>query len=383
MVKHICGNCGKEFERKSDYIYHTEKKKYPCVSKDNISNNNIAQNAQKIAQSNVVTNKVNIIEQEENQNPNTKSDHEIEVNSYFCKYCGLSFQRSNSVSRHMKLYCKVKKLKEEEKEKIFNKLIEKEEKIDVLLKNYESLEKNNANLQKHNESLQKQLKDLQKQLKNQSKEYEEKIKNVISKNITKNVHNNNNLTQNIIISSPKLVRFGEEDLKRIDVKYLENPIKNIKKTGKYSFIQLLQNIHFNPEYPEYQNIYMNDKNRKQFMTYNGDDWELKKKNVIYEILEQIKDFYDLKFEEIKYKVEKNPKLKDLIHCVFKKYYDMVYDENEDETNEDIRRKENFKEMVNNEIELCLYNNKDKVIENFEKLKEDAVQQEKLLLENKK
>ena len=30
MVNHICKNCFKSFSRKSDYIYHTEKKKNPC-----------------------------------------------------------------------------------------------------------------------------------------------------------------------------------------------------------------------------------------------------------------------------------------------------------------------------------------------------------------
>ena len=39
MKEYQCKDCGKMFDRKSNWIQHTKKKKYPCIKKENkISN---------------------------------------------------------------------------------------------------------------------------------------------------------------------------------------------------------------------------------------------------------------------------------------------------------------------------------------------------------
>jgi hypothetical protein len=109
---------------------------------------------------------------------------------------------------------------------------------------------------------------------------------------------------------------------------------------------------------------MNDKNRKQYMIYNGVNWHLVKENIIYEITEHIRDFVDLKLEDLQKRIENDKNLKDTIHAIFFKYYNMYYDETDEETKE---RKEEFKNMVDKRIGLFLYNNRQKIINNFEKL----------------
>ena len=105
MVNYKCKNCGKEFKKKDDFIKHTEKKKKPCqinkiilyqYNKDSTENTqNSTENTQ---------NSTEVI---------NKSSDELEKNSkdnIFCIYCKLNFTRKDSLKRHMKNNCKVKKL---------------------------------------------------------------------------------------------------------------------------------------------------------------------------------------------------------------------------------------------------------------------------------
>jgi hypothetical protein len=325
MVVHTCTKCLKEFSRKSDYIYHTIKKKNPCIQINIINTPILVQNPE-------------IILQKPPEN----------IINYTCLYCQSVFKRKDNLARHVKERCKVKKLQDEEKEKIFDKLVEKDKKMNKIIKNCELLQKQNE--------------ELQKQLKSQAQDYDNKIKTIINKITTKNI--NNGIINNIMISPQKLVEFGKENLDKINIKHLTNTITRKNFIGVSGFIELLRVIHFNDEYPENKNIYMNDKNRNQFMIYNGVDWQLVQKNIIYEITDNIKNFVDLKLEEIEERINKDNKLKETIHAIFFKYYNMYYDETDEETKE---RKEEFKNMVDKKIALFLYNNRQKVINNYEQL----------------
>ena len=130
------------------------------------------------------------------------------------------------------------------------------------------------------------------------------------------------------------------------------------------FIELLKLIHFNEQYPEYQNIYMTDKNREHYMIYNGKTWELNK-DCIDDILDQIENISDIKIEELE-EAKKNNNFKQIIEKIIK-YKNLYFDENNDIDKE---RRNNFIKLVDESIKNYLYNNKDIPIKNYTKLTND-------------
>ncbi len=388
MVLYTCLNCNKEFKKKSHYIDHTENKKKPCKPNTDIIYNNIPNINQIIPNINQMIPNINqtILKNTENCK---------------CDYCLKTFVNTSSLNRHLKDRCKVKKLDEEKKEDIFNKLIEKEEKFNILLesfekmqkftenlqknyfevqknneylqKNYEYLEKNNKDLQKNNKDLQKQMKELKKETENKikenSKKYDNKIKEVINKNINNTVNNNTiNNTDNsikIIIPSDKLVKFGEEDLTKIGHKDIINSLKNWQVTGYHVFLELLQLIHYNPKLPEYQNVYMTDRNREKFMSYDGKIWELNDL-ALFETtqhIEKLKNTFEEEFEE---EIKINKSIKHTIDKLYKftnKYY-----EGDDEGN----KNNEFIKLVNGQIMDYMYNHREEIKSNFELIKDEVL-----------
>ena len=199
MVVYECNNCLKQFIKKDDFIKHTEKRKKSCKKIENL------EDFSKISKLN-----------ENNENN--------ENNQLKCNYCLKIFSNIYNLKKHQNGHCKVKKLDEERKEEIFNKLIEREEKFEILLNNFENLQKYTEGLKYQNETLQNQIKDLERkfkeQMKEQTKSYDHKIKQIITKNVNNNSNNtiNNNITNNFIIPHDKLVTFGKEDLRKISWK---------------------------------------------------------------------------------------------------------------------------------------------------------------------
>jgi hypothetical protein len=133
-------------------------------------------------------------------------------NKYNCKYCNKNFSRNYCVTRHEKT-CKSKK----------NMLINSDE----ILK-----------------------------LKNKIIELENKIGN----NTVNNTNNGtiNNITNNIKVS------FGDEDIDKISTK----DKKKILNSGYCSLIKLIELIHLNKDYPQYQNIKINNLKDKFAKTYD-------------------------------------------------------------------------------------------------------------------
>jgi hypothetical protein len=387
MVLYTCLNCNKEFKKKSHYIDHTENKKKPCNNTNTDINNNIPN--------------VNQIKPNVNQMiPNINQTIFKNTENCKCNYCLKTFVNTSSLNRHLKDRCKVKKLDEEKKEEIFNKLIEKEEKFNILLesfekmqkftenlqknyfevqksneylqKNYEYLEKNNKDLQKNNKDLQKQMKELKKETENKikdcTKNYDEKIKQVITKNINNTINNTVNNTDNsvkIIIPAEKLVKFGNEDLTKIDHKDIINSMKNWQVTGYHVFIELLKLIHFNPKLPECQNIYMTDRNREKFMSYDGKIWELND-TALYETTQHIEKLKNTYEEEFEIEITKNKSVKHTIDKL-NKFTDKYF-----EGDEEGNKNNDFIKLVNGQIMDYMYNHKDDIKMNFELIKDEVL-----------
>ncbi len=396
MVQYTCPNCFKEFKKKSNFLDHTENKKKPC--KPNITNITIEhQEDTETHQENTKThqNTPNISESDEK--PFDIGKMQFDKNT--CRFCYKSFANSFSLNRHLKDRCKVKKIDNEKKEQIFNNLLEKEEKINLLINNFEILqnnyknsEENNHKLQESNKILQKQIKELEKKLKESNKlydeklkesnkVYDEKIKNVITKNINSN-NTINNTVNNIIIPSNKLVNFGKEDLSKINYLTILKKIFNPFIGGVKLYEELLGLIHFNPDLPEYQNVYMSDRNREKYMCYEDSDWKLSESAFIT-IMQQISSLKELnedKFDEILQTdkhIYKNATTK--LYREINKYY------GEDDFG---KRNEEFIKIVDTKIKTTLYNNSDNIKNYFLKIKDEIIKNknnniEQKLIENEK
>jgi hypothetical protein len=176
MVKYNCPKCNKEFDRKSNYLDHINKK-FPCVQVIEVKTPIILNEPVK-----------NLLENE---------------NNLCCNYCGLEFNRKDNLKRHIDKVCKVKKLQDEEekkKENIFKILLAKEEEEKKQLKennkkleeNYKESQLNNKNLQKKYKKIEKSNKELllnNEDLSKQNKKLEDKIakSNIVIDNYNKQI----------------------------------------------------------------------------------------------------------------------------------------------------------------------------------------------------
>jgi hypothetical protein len=212
---------------------------------------------------------------------------------YNCKYCHKKFNHKSNYYRHMKHYCKEKntydgKMKEE---------LEKEE-----------LEK---------EELEKEIEELKRKV--------DELK--MSQHVTYN-NNNNNITLIAHNKQPDLSHLTNND-------YLK-----IMNRGFNSVPKLIEAIHFNPEKPENQNIYIPDIKNKYVMAWNGKEWNLRDRNNI------IDDMYD---DNSNILLEKMEEL-DEGENKFKKFKRFI-----NQCENDI-----VKDRVKEEIKLLLYNKKNSV-----------------------
>ncbi len=120
MVIRKCPKCNVEFNRKSSYDYHINKK-YDCTP----SNKNIK----------VIEEKNNnfcvFIEDKKNVHVNLINDEK--KNNCCCSYCGKNYSSKSALTRHSNENCKIKKQYDKEKENKENQEIkENKEKINKL-----------------------------------------------------------------------------------------------------------------------------------------------------------------------------------------------------------------------------------------------------------
>ena len=136
-------------------------------------------------------------------------------------------------------------------------------------------------------------------------------------------------------------------------------------------------VHFNNKLPENQNVYMPDYNRGKFMYYNGEQWKLTQddENIIFQVLEHVRSLFNINNnEELEEKLENDKKFCAKFNTTFKKYYDWVYDETDDMfmNKQELKKKNDFKALISREIVNNLYNNRDKVKKNYEKLESSGL-----------
>lgn len=278
MVKYNCSKCNKEFNKKSNYENHINKKK-PCVKFSNKNTNDNEININDNDNSKLPLNN-QIITKDENPLNETLFDKIDSLlnknivnkgNTMSCIYCDAIFSRNDNLQRHMKERCKSKKYIDE--------LEKLKEKLNLLSGSYQNLEKENENLKKEN---------------NELKNSNHQVTNI--QNTFNNTNNINNINNGIINNNNvniKLVQFGSENIDDLDIK--EALDIYMKSTGGNIISNMLKFVNLNEKYPQNHNICMTDLSRELVKIFNGKQFIIKKfKNAKGDILcKVIKNTYKL------------------------------------------------------------------------------------------
>ena len=281
MVLYECFRCGYKISHRGNFKNHLNRKKICNPLLDDCSieyikeyyNFEIIPNSTKIHQ-----NPPNIhqkLNKNIHQNPpkSTKINENIHQNPpkstkkiYKCNFCNEICSRSDSLKRH---YTRCKKKKESEQIVLVekDKLLEMENKIEKL---ENELKKNNTNIT----------------------------------NNTNNIKNNNIIINNI----------GEENTKYLKSLDFANLLQGI-----YGAVpKLIEKIHFNPEYPENQNIKITNKKEPYIKVRKNNKWELQdKKETIDTIVDDkyyiLDDHIDTQKELTEFEKELMEKFKERLH----------------------------------------------------------------------
>lgn len=238
MVIYKCCVCDKIFDRKSNYKTHINNKKYPCIQ----------------------NNKNNILFTEDlfkkicdNDKPKNNDKPSIDHKSITCNFCGVDFSKKSNLIRHYKNFCIVKQSNGEiEQMKFFcNKILEelkecKNEIVALKEKKSNNTQPQNINTMDHSQNVDSN--DV-----------------ICDNNNTTKSNNNNNIT---------IVQFGKEDITKMNVPKIMDVF--LKSTGGNIIANMLKQINCNPEYPEFNSIYISDLAREKVKIYDGQKFVSKK-----------------------------------------------------------------------------------------------------------
>jgi len=128
-------------------------------------------------------------------------------------------------------------------------------------------------------------KDDEDDIKDDEKYTDKELKTTENNSNTVLINNSNN--KNCNQSTVKIVAYGKEDISKIPTE----EIAEIFKYGYKSAIKLVELIHFNPKYPEYQNIYISNIQSSYANMYDGDKWIILYKNTLINKIYDDAKFY--------------------------------------------------------------------------------------------
>ncbi len=332
MSKFQCITCKVYFNKNSNLTNHKNRKnKCKPIIEDPQKNailpqfcavkqENPAQKPQKIKISSQKTTILAEISPNPTQNSQIiKNEHiPLQNEKISCEHCNKSFARKDILTRHVKSFCPVIKQQNKEKQLIFDKLL----------------------------LLETKCKQLEEEIKNKDIQYEEAIKNLTSENkILQTITINNNTINNNTINI-NIVSHGNENL--LERQVGELMLMLAAKRGTNVVDELISLVHFNPTFPEFQNIYLPDMKNNHMMVYEK-EWILKNATIA------IKELCDNKSSFI------IDNIKDIIgrltvrdQSIIKKWLILMSDKT---TNE---YKKYYDELLDT-TKYKLYNNKDMVI----------------------
>ena len=376
MVCHKCPNCDMEFNKKSNYLQHTNKK-FKCIKKVYLTcvecneDDNIEQKIQNNPKKSKKIQKIqsNLLEQiqldnkketdtitDANTDTDTDTNTDKDADNFndekciCCPYCSKCYSTKSNLSKHLKTNCKIKKQQEEEKENIFKLLLSKD---DVIKEQKEIINK----ILEQNQTLIKEITDLKKiKIKTNKSIGNVNLTNLSNTNNT-TINANTNTTNNNIV----IVNFGKENLNLIDKQiYLDRVVKKAI-SGVRIPEEVLKIIHFNPKYPQLSNIYISDINREKCMIWEDGGWKLSPTDKIPQVIEKVVNYSNGVESELRQQYLNNKKINDRLDVV-SKYIGMNGNEYIDELKEDfesnanlIKRCEDFQQLTYNTFKTTLYN----------------------------
>jgi uncharacterized C2H2 Zn-finger protein len=215
MVFYKCNKCNKEFNRKSNYTSHINRKFF-C-------NKNSITNTDNLVIENIIT----------NETISVSESPVIDKQIYKCETCHKEFNKKSNYTSHIN------------RKKTCNNEIVSE------LKNYKN---EYFNLLIKYEELQNKFIDLNK--------------NNITNNTTNNtINNHNNITTNNTINIT-LTNFGNEKY----TKLTNDEQIRILKSNKQCISNLIKFLHINDRLPEYKNICVKNLRGKGGYLYEGNKW---------------------------------------------------------------------------------------------------------------
>jgi len=283
MVFYKCEKCNKEFNQKSNYLSHINRKN-SCISKNNNDDDNINVILYKCEKCNKEFNqKFNYISHinkkkscnindndNTNDNDNDNTNDNTNIILYKCEKCNKEFNKKSNYLSHInkKNPCNSNDLIQE------NKIL-----LDKI-KKFENVQTINTQLENEIE----QLKQINQELKIENNKINELLekcitnKNNIITNTNTNIINNTNNTNNII--KIKLVNFGQEKY----TKLTKEEKQHILKYSKQSMANLIKYLHINDRIPEYKNVCVKNLRGKGGYLYEDNKWMHLNYNILLMIL---------------------------------------------------------------------------------------------------
>ncbi len=312
MVTYTCKRCLKEFNKKCNYIDHTEKKKSPCQQ--------------------ILIQPSQIL-----QPPSNTLQSPTEKPCYICEHCDTTFTRKDNLSKHLKNSCKIKKEQDEKDKQLKLQAIQIQElkqQMEVLIQHID--------------------KKPGKKIKTQN--------NITNNNNNSNTNTNSNNTINNNIVNNIIVAHGSEDLSKIEL----NTIMEHLATVDYKNIipNMARHIYINKDKPENKNFRIVDLARNKCEYNDGKKWVAGKTNEkILKIFDNVNSMLTKPFEKDKMLktiefIENNPKLKKNSKFIkySKNYCESLFDDNDKENIEK-------KNEVINELKYVFYNYRDEILKN--------------------
>jgi len=243
------------------------------------------------------------------------------INKAKCEFCNKEFNTRQSKSKHKK------KCKQPDTNK-FEELAEK------------------------NKELEKTINELKAQVSLIIKE-KGKIHHKTLQKINNQLNNTNNgFINNGNIINNTYVKFGELEYEKV---LNNNQVKQILNKQYQCLEESIKKIHFNENFPEYNNVFITNMKDDRAYVFNGQQFISVRKN------EMLNELIDSHVKEINLSLEKNKNnLNDKYVTRLEKFLDMLNDDDTKFTDEDNQRTYNsYKAYKINSIKLLIYNESDK------------------------
>jgi len=282
-----------------------------------------------------------------------------DLDIYICKGCKKEFELEENIELHINNLCKY--YIELDNKKNIIEYNNKKEEIEIIKR-----ELNNKNIELDNKSKELELKE------NELKKIETTIKdnhninNATNESYNVNMTNNINGNGNIVNQNYIIVEFGKEDPKKLS----KQDEKDIMKSCLGSIVTCVEKMHFNPNIPEHYNMFMTNMRTDYAHKYENGKFNVTSLiGLIDELIrnraENVRDILE-RIDGMNFPEKTKIRLKEKISSLLRNVAD--YDTKTINT-------------IKKELVYMLYNNKEKVLNNEKRIKQQEQQSQQKTIGN--